>query len=189
MFLRDFFTPEIGTDVGLETDMTTNTRTFIGAAAGLAAGAVLTLWGPSVLSAENARPNASNTVVTCQPSERVVVHHSVVNNELQVATECVPAVGLTTARFENAVLTDDSIRTVAPTRTVAPRTVARTSSARRSSTQRVEKKHDWAKTAMIIGGSAGAGAGIGGIAKGKQGALIGAAIGGGAAAIVEAIRR
>jgi len=59
----------------------------------------------------------------------------------------------------------------------------------RSSTQRVEKKRDWAKTAMIIGGSAGAGAGIGGIAKGKQGALIGAAIGGGTAAIIEAIRR
>ena len=167
--------------------MTTNTRTFIGAAAGLAAGAVLTLWGPSVLSAENARPTASNTVVACQPSERVVVHHSVVNNELQVATECVPAAGLTTARFENTVLTDDVVRPVSVTRAVAPRTVTRTSAPRTA--QRVEKKRDWAKTAMIIGGSAGAGAGIGGIAKGKQGALIGAAIGGGAAAIVEAIRR
>lgn len=170
--------------------MTTNTRTFIGAAAGLAAGAVLTLWGPSVLSAENARPNASNTIVACQPSERVVVHHSVVNNELQVATECVPS-GVTAARFQPAVLRDDALQPVAVTQAVAPRTVAArtTSPARRSGTPRVEKKHDWAKTALIIGGSAGAGAGIGGIAKGKQGALIGAAIGGGAAAIVEAIRR
>jgi hypothetical protein len=46
-----------------------------------------------------------------------------------------------------------------------------------------------AKTAMIIGGSAGAGAGIGGIAGGKKGALIGAAIGGGAASIYEAMKR
>lgn len=108
--------------------------------------------------------------------ERVVVRHSVVNNELQVATECV---------------TDDGIRPVLARRAVAPRTVAArtTSSEPRSSTQRIEKKRDWAETALIIGGSAGAGAGIGGIAKGRQGALIGAAIGGGAAAIVEAIRR
>ncbi len=171
--------------------MTTNTRTLAGAAAGLAAGALLTLWVPSVLSAENAGPKASNTVVACQPSERVVVHHSVVNNELQVTTECVPS-GVTTARFQDAVLTDDyiapvSTRAVAP-RAVAPRTVAR-ASAPRPTAHRVQKKRDWAETAMIIGGSAGAGAGVGGIANGKKGALIGAAIGGGAAAIVEAIRR
>lgn len=47
----------------------------------------------------------------------------------------------------------------------------------------------WQKTAMIIGGSAAAGAGTGGIIKGKKGALIGAAIGGGAASIYEATRR
>ena len=35
----------------------------------------------------------------------------------------------------------------------------------------------------------GAGAGVGGIVKGKKGALIGAAIGGGAASIYEATRR
>jgi hypothetical protein len=46
-----------------------------------------------------------------------------------------------------------------------------------------------AKTAMIIGGSAGAGAGVGGIVGGKKGALIGAAIGGGAASIYEATKR
>ena len=47
----------------------------------------------------------------------------------------------------------------------------------------------WAKTAMIIGGSAGAGAAVGGIVGGKKGALIGAAAGGGAASIYEATRR
>ena len=47
----------------------------------------------------------------------------------------------------------------------------------------------WAKTAMVIGGSAGAGAGVGGLVGGKKGALVGAAIGGGAASIYEATRR
>lgn len=46
-----------------------------------------------------------------------------------------------------------------------------------------------AKTAMIIGGSAGTGAGVGAIFGGKKGALIGAAIGGGAASIYEATKR
>ena len=51
------------------------------------------------------------------------------------------------------------------------------------------KKRSIAKTAMIIGGSAGAGAGVGAIAGGRKGALIGAAIGGGAASIYEATKR
>ena len=50
-------------------------------------------------------------------------------------------------------------------------------------------ERSWKKTAMIIGGSTAAGAGVGGIMKGKKGALIGAAIGGGAASIYEATRR
>lgn len=45
------------------------------------------------------------------------------------------------------------------------------------------------KTALIIGGSAASGAGLGGIFGGKKGALIGAAIGGGAASIYEATKR
>jgi hypothetical protein len=50
-------------------------------------------------------------------------------------------------------------------------------------------ERSWKTTAMIIGGSAASGAGVGGIVKGQKGALIGAAIGGGAASIYEATRR
>ena len=46
-------------------------------------------------------------------------------------------------------------------------------------------RRDWKKTAMIIGGSSAAGAGVGAIFGGKKGALIGAAIGGGASTIYE----
>jgi len=56
---------------------------------------------------------------------------------------------------------------------------------------RVERApgRDWKKTAMIIGGSSVAGAGLGAIFGGKKGALIGAAIGGGASTIYEVNKR
>ncbi len=58
------------------------------------------------------------------------------------------------------------------------------------STRVVERapKRDWKKTAMIVGGSSIAGAGLGAILGGRKGALIGAALGGGAATIYE-VRR
>jgi hypothetical protein len=45
------------------------------------------------------------------------------------------------------------------------------------------------KTALMIGGAAATGAGVGGVLGGGKGALIGAAVGGGAASIYEATRR
>ena len=53
----------------------------------------------------------------------------------------------------------------------------------------VRSERSWGKTAMIVGGSAASGAGVGGIVGGKKGALIGAAIGAGAASIYEATQR
>ncbi len=64
---------------------------------------------------------------------------------------------------------------------------------RRVSTQRVASevapKRSWQKSALLIGGSAGAGAGVGALIGGKKGALSGAAIGGGAAAIYDQVKR
>jgi hypothetical protein len=45
---------------------------------------------------------------------------------------------------------------------------------------------NWKKTALVIGGSTATGAGVGAIVGGKKGALIGAAIGGGASTLYEA---
>ena len=50
-------------------------------------------------------------------------------------------------------------------------------------------ERSWGKTALIIGGSAASGAGVGAVIGGKKGALAGAAIGGGAASIYEATKR
>lgn len=52
-----------------------------------------------------------------------------------------------------------------------------------------DRRRDWKKTAMIVGGTTAASAGLGGIFGGKKGALIGAAIGGGASTIYETTRR
>jgi len=62
---------------------------------------------------------------------------------------------------------------------------------RRSNDQYVERtpKRDWKRTALIIGGSSATGAGVGAIFGGKKGALIGAAIGGGASTIYQTMKK
>jgi hypothetical protein len=73
------------------------------------------------------------------------------------------------------------------------RTPARVSSVRtsRRAPVRVERRsgRDWTKTAMVIGGTTAAGAGLGAIFGGKKGALIGAALGGGAGTLYEVRNR
>lgn len=73
----------------------------------------------------------------------------------------------------------------------APRRVVRQRVSREADEWDVhrERPRDWKKTAMIIGGTTAASAGLGGIFGGKKGALIGAAIGGGASTIYETTRR
>jgi hypothetical protein len=69
------------------------------------------------------------------------------------------------------------VNTIARTTRTAPRRVVRSSG------------RDWKKTAMVIGGTTAAGAGLGAIFGGKKGALIGAAIGGGAGTLFEVKNR
>src|SRR5262245_55252231 len=76
---------------------------------------------------------------------------------------------------------------VAPAPAPAPRRVVTTTSAPRTTTRVVERApgRAWKKTAMVIGGTTAAGAGLGAIFGGKKGALIGAALGGGAGTLYE----
>ena len=71
------------------------------------------------------------------------------------------------------------------------RTVTTVEQAPRQTTRVVERapRRDWKKTALVIGGSTATGAGVGGIFGGKKGALIGAAIGGGASTIYESTKK
>jgi hypothetical protein len=72
-----------------------------------------------------------------------------------------------------------------------PVTVASTAPARQTvrRTAAVERGRGWKKSAMVIGGTTAAGAGVGAIFGGKKGALIGAAIGGGAGTLYEVKQR
>ena len=67
--------------------------------------------------------------------------------------------------------------------------VARCVTARATSVNRVAPRRTKTKTALMIAGSTATGAGVGGALKGKKGALVGAAVGGGAASIYESIKR
>lgn len=77
-------------------------------------------------------------------------------------------------------------------RTVPTRTVYRTAEPVQERVvvrEAPRRERTWGKTALIVGGSAASGAGVGAILGGKKGALAGAAIGGGAASIYESTRR
>ena len=79
-------------------------------------------------------------------------------------------------------------QTAAPQRTVY-RTVEPVQSQVVYEGEQVGSQRSWGKTALIIGGTAASGAGVGAMVGGKKGALAGAAIGGGAASVYEATRR
>jgi hypothetical protein len=81
------------------------------------------------------------------------------------------------ARYAPATYARPTAYTQAP---VAPRRVV--------SVERAPRR-DWTKTALVIGGSTAAGAGVGGIVGGGKGAAIGAALGGGVSTLFEALHK
>jgi hypothetical protein len=60
--------------------------------------------------------------------------------------------------------------------------------AQRTVVVRQDTGRNWKKTALLVGGSTATGAGVGAIFGGKKGALIGAAIGGGASTLYESTK-
>ncbi len=82
---------------------------------------------------------------------------------------------------QHAIVRDTFVRGEALTRVECVGGAARHQAAR--------PHRSWGKSALVIGGSAATGAGIGGIVHGTKGALIGAALGGGAASLYEGAHR
>jgi hypothetical protein len=133
----------------------------------------------------------------CQPYEEAVLRRALVAGREVTDVTCITrssgyapqaAYAQPIGYAPQPVYRDDIVtRPVTRTRTVSQPARQRVSTARRE--VEPESNRSWGKTAMIIGGSSGAGAGIGGLIAGKKGALIGAAVGGGAAAIYEARKR
>jgi hypothetical protein len=114
----------------------------------------------------------------------------------QALVQSADAQSTTGATALRPVATPPVTTTVSNHNATRRRTVNRTTTAARQDREiRREEIRDerddrsWGKTAIVIGGGAASGAGVGGIVGGKKGALIGAAIGGGAASIYEATQR
>jgi hypothetical protein len=123
----------------------------------------------------SAAPGAPNVEMNCAPNQQALVRQTTVRGEAQFTVNCVGVPAASAARSTASTGSTSSYRRPAP----APAARVVPAAPTRS----------WKKTALVIGGSTGAGAGIGAAVGGKKGALIGAAIGGGASAIYEAIKR
>ena len=125
--------------------------------------------------------------VRCAPGQQAVMRQVVVDGQLTATAECTDAM-LRTAYGTSLVqpVSSDIVGWQSPRAVPASYTVRERAPRR---VVREGRRRNWGKTALIIGGSAGAGAGVGAIAGGKKGALIGAALGGGAASLYEALKK
>jgi len=151
--------------------------------------------------------------VSCGPSQQAMVQRTGSGESAQVHVSCVEASALqqdvryapqaaaqpapvTYAPAAPAVLPAMTYAAAAPAPTpavmYAPQPVAQPAPAVRTATapraRTVEREPSLKKRLLIIGGTSGAGAGIGALIGGRKGALIGAAIGGGGAAIVDQVK-
>lgn len=147
--------------------------------------------GLSTTGLSAAAPTAP-AVLRCAPGQQAVLQQTVVDGRLVTSADCAwdtgaqavgyaPAYAPVARPLPAADIVEYQPR-ARPVRYVQDEPVRRR-------VVRTAPKRSWGKTALVIGGSAGAGAGIGALTGGKKGALIGAAIGGGAGTIFEAFKR
>jgi hypothetical protein len=120
-----------------------------------------------------------SVVVECAPGQRAVMQQRRINGRTQVVARCDGTRGF--VYDENGRAIQARPASYDPYRPAA----------RRSSRQNVQRapRRTKTKSALMIAGAAATGAGVGGALKGRKGALVGAAIGGGSASIYEAAKR
>jgi hypothetical protein len=143
----------------------------------------------SIAAAGAAVPGVTPIAVNCGPGQQALIRPSLIAGQTISQVECVPVAaamagspygavpGAMPAAYYGAPAAVEApvVYRSAPRRVVYDEPVRRV--------VRRPAKRSWQKSAVIIGSSAGIGAAAGGAFKGKKGALIGAAIGGGAATI------
>jgi hypothetical protein len=147
--------------------------------------------GDFVATSGTLAPNGP-VLVNCAPGQRALVRQAFASGQAVAQVDCVAdrpayvdAYGRPIAVSDVQVLPSAPRYQTSDVRVVPERTVSR------QAPQRVTRSsgRGWKKPLLIIGGSTAAGAGIGGLVGGKKGALIGAALGGGASTIYEATRK
>ena len=154
-------------------------RTFLGTVLSVIAVGVLLIAYGLLSPRAAAAPYAGVTDLRYQPARPMPVN-DVISLDDQAAYNRYVA-----SRRALATAPIETVSTARPVR------ATQTYSAPRRTATSVERApgRDWKKTALIIGGSTAAGAGVGAIFGGKKGALIGAAIGGGGSTIYEAVKK
>jgi hypothetical protein len=158
-------------------------------------------------------PAGTPVVVSCEPHQRTLVRPAVVNGVTVSQVECVAAEGMVATAAQPQAFASSPVSyqpvTYQPAAPVATRRVVQQPvysdipdaqvvpvSNRTVRTNQVvyderpvKKTRSVAKSAIIIGSSAGVGAGVGAAVGGKKGALLGAAIGGGGATVWDQVTR
>jgi hypothetical protein len=184
-----------------------------GAAAAAVAGLGALLVGCGASNLPNAQLQAFGAAgapmsIACEPNQRAVVRQVIVNGVPQAQAECQSVAGAvgTAGAYAPVAYTPAAIpvnygysQTAIPeTRLVqtayTPPVVTRQAAPQRVVYQParervVAPKRSVKKSAVIIGSSAGVGAGVGALIGGKKGAGIGALVGGGGAALWDQITR
>ena len=129
---------------------------------------------------------ASGLQLRCEPGQRAVIR----NVGEATAAECVDGATSSNSGYTttSAALTYPASEGPRFRPAVDTNAVAAQPRVRKALVER-RPRRDWKQTAMVIGGSGAAGAGLGAIFGGKKGALIGAAIGGGAGTLFEVKKR
>lgn len=164
----------------------------------------------SVAAAASAPDTATATIATaampealqveCEPGQRAVVTTAATPAAPRVScvTDARP-VGLvqgapafaasSTVRPEVLTVADAPYPAARPAVITQPVEVYRPRSRPVSRGEAAPPKRTWERSAVIIGSSAAIGATVGGLAKGKKGALIGGIVGGGAATVWDQVTR
>ncbi len=149
-----------------------------------------------------AQQAGSPVVVSCEPHQRTLVRPVVMNGATLSQVECVSNGAIATPaqtylpqpapvvayRPASQIVAED----LGDARVIAPERPARVIPARQVVYREdvpIRKKRSVAKSAVIIGSTAGVGAGVGALIGGKKGALIGAIAGGGGATLWDQITR
>ena len=175
------------------------------AAAGCSSGTPVSAAPSTAITASAGAPGAAPIAVNCGPGQQALIRPSLIAGQAISQVDCVPVSGMPVSGMPGAAAISYPGAAVGPVAAayyaaapgvveapVVYRPAARPVAYRTAPSPRVAERRtgrSWQKSALVIGSSAGVGAGVGGAVHGKKGALLGAAIGGGAATLWDQVTR